>query len=154
MTVIYLMRHGEIQTGGEKRYVGQADIPLNKRGRAAAEQWHNEFLSVELTRIICSDLSRTRDTCSIIAGNRPLPIEETPAFREIDLGEWDSRPMADIKTAYPREWKERGENIALFRPPGGESFTDLQERSFSVFDEIVKEPGDKVLSGRKISGTK
>ncbi len=145
MIVIYLMRHGEIQTGGEKRYVGQTDIPLSERGIAAAKRWHDELLSVKFSRIICSDLSRTRDTCRIIAGKRTLPFEEIRAFREIDLGEWDGRAMAEIKADYPQEWIERGNNIAVFRPPGGESFVDLQERTFPVFDDIARQSRQNVL---------
>jgi len=34
--VIYLVRHGEIDTGGKKRYIGHTDLPLSETGRAQA----------------------------------------------------------------------------------------------------------------------
>lgn len=151
--MIYLMRHGDIrpmqggapQNAGEKRYIGQTDIPLNERGRARAKQWRDDLLNVNFDRIICSDLSRTRETATIISGRRTIPVEELSAFREIHMGQWDGQLMSAIKTRFFDEWRKRGETIASFRPPGGESFMDLLERSLPAFFEIAPFRHENVL---------
>ena len=68
-----------------------------------------------------------------------------PAFREIDMGEWDGRPMREIKTRYPQAWKARGDNIGSYRPPGGESFEDLLKRSLPALSEIIRHPHGNTL---------
>ena len=37
--MIYLLRHGEIEQSEEKRFVGQADLPLNNNGLRQARWW-------------------------------------------------------------------------------------------------------------------
>ena len=40
---ICLMRHGQILEKGDKRFIGQADLPLNARGIAQARSWKPVF---------------------------------------------------------------------------------------------------------------
>ena len=143
--MIYLMRHGEIETSGERRYLGQMDCPLSPRGITQAEAWRNALQGIPFERILCSDLSRTHDTARIITGNRPLPVEALPELREINLGAWDGERMATIKEREPDAWRQRGENIAGFRPPGGESFADLQQRAFPPFQKMAAATRGNVL---------
>ena len=143
--MIYLMRHGETQTSGKKQYIGQMDIPLNETGMAMAEKWRDALKYVYFDRIISSDLSRTRETARIIAGNRPIPVEEIPALREIDLGGWDGEFVSTIKADHFNEWQKRGDHIATFRTPQGESFADLQNRALPPFREIAESCAENVL---------
>jgi len=53
--------------------------------------------------------------------------------------------MVTVKSCYPEEWNRRGEDIAGYRPPGGESFSDLSSRIVPVFQEIVSRGLEKVL---------
>jgi len=46
---------------------------------------------------------------------------------------------------YPQEFRERGHNIAGFRPPGGESFTDLQQRVLPFFLTVLENLREHVL---------
>jgi len=139
------MRHGEIETSGERRYLGQMDSPLSPRGIAQAEAWRSALQEIPFERILCSDLSRTHDTARMIAGDRCLPVEALPELREINLGTWDGEPMATIKEREPDAWRQRGDNMAGFRPPGGESFTDLQKRAFPPFQKIAATAQGDVL---------
>ncbi|MHB8204870.1 MAG: alpha-ribazole phosphatase [Desulfomonilaceae bacterium] len=135
---IYLLRHGEIDQSYRGRFVGQTDLPLTDTGEFQARFWENELSGEQFGAIYCSDLARSQNTARIIAALREISIEVTPELREINLGEWDGLPVSDIKSYFPDEWRMRGENLESYRPPGGESFSDLASRVVPVFGSIVK----------------
>ena len=74
-----------------------------------------------------------------------MEIRVDPDLREINLGEWDGRPKLDIEAESPAEWKTRGASIDTFRPPEGESFSDLYQRVIPVFEHIAETVSSPVL---------
>ncbi len=142
---IYLLRHGEPDLIGERPFVGQVDPPLSAKGLEQARFWRRELATNGFDRIYCSDLIRSHATAKMIAAETPERITNVPQLREIDLGRWDGRPMAEVQERFPREWKRRGEDPAGYRPPGGESFGDLQGRAVPVFDELIANSSGEVL---------
>ncbi len=135
--MIYLLRHGEIQQKEKGLMVGQTDLPLSEQGRGQARLWRDALARTRFAFIAASDLSRASQTARIIAGKQAETVRISPRLREIDLGEWDGRPKDQIKTAYPRLWALRGQALDRVRPPGGESFEDLQARVMPVFDKLI-----------------
>ncbi len=142
---IYLLRHGEIDQSYRGWFVGQTDLPLTDTGEFQARFWENELCGEQFGAIYCSDLVRSQNTAKIIAALRGISIEVTPELREINLGEWDGLPVSDIKSHFPDEWRMRGENLESYRPPGGESFSDLASRVVPVFGSIVKNAEGNLL---------
>jgi phosphohistidine phosphatase SixA len=67
-TVVYLVRHAE-------KLDDSADPPLTAAGRARAELLARMMADAGITRILSSDLDRTRSTASPLAERRQLPIE-------------------------------------------------------------------------------
>lgn len=135
---IYLLRHARPRLpDGEKRYIGQTDVPLDKSGEEQARLLGKMLQGQQLAKIISSDLQRARGTAEIIAGACSLPLEIEAGLREIDLGQWEARAVSEIKTTYPREYELRGQKPATFHPPGGENFSDLQKRILPVFFRLV-----------------
>ncbi len=144
----YLLRHGEIDQSYRGRFVGQTDLPLTNTGEFQARFWEHELSREQFRAIYCSDLVRSQNTAKIIAGSRGFPIEVITEFREINLGEWDGLPVNDVKTHFPDEWRIRGENVESYRPPGGESFSDLSSRVAPIFRSILKNiKGDTLIVG-------
>lgn len=143
--MIYLLRHGEIEDVTNRRYIGQTDCALSKRGQAQADLWKKWFKGKRIASIFCSDLARSFETARIISEGRQMEIRVDPALREINLGEWDGRPMLDIEAESPAEWKKRGASIDTFRPPKGESFSDLYQRVIPVFEHIAETASSPVL---------
>ncbi|MGD9365833.1 MAG: histidine phosphatase family protein [Desulfobacteraceae bacterium] len=135
---IFLLRHGEIRSGGGKRYIGWQDHPLSDAGLAQARRWAGYFSGTALKAIYCSDLARCFETARIIGARCSLEPKVLPELREINLGAWDGQPFHTVQTFYPRAFQERGDHIADHRPPGGESFRDLQARVWPVFEEIAR----------------
>jgi probable phosphoglycerate mutase len=66
-------------------------------------------------------------------------------LREINLGAWEGLAVSDVQRRFPEAYEARGAHLAGFRPPGGESFTDLQKRVVPVFEGILCGPGSPVL---------
>ena len=135
--MIYLLRHGAVEGHEERRFVGQFDLPLDEKGLRQARWWQGELANILFARIFCSDLTRSRDTSRIIAGTRQIPVEIMSQLREIHLGEWEGLPVAEVRRRFPKEYERRGQDLSGYRPPGGESFSDLRKRIVPVFERIV-----------------
>jgi len=138
--MIYLLRHGEISHPDGKRFVGQTDFPLNEKGMSQARQWREVLSGTAFERIYCSDLTRTRRTAEIIASGQAqtaVKIQAVAELREISLGEWDGLLTAEIRERFPEQWQKRGEDFVSYRPPGGESFADVQARAVPFFKQIA-----------------
>jgi alpha-ribazole phosphatase len=143
---IYLLRHGAIQSPGEgKRYIGWQDHPLSDLGRRQAHAWANYFNSRRLEGIHCSDLSRCLETARIVAARCSLEPRALQGLREVNLGAWDGQRFDEVRSARPQEFQRRGEHIADHRPPGGESFSDLQYRVWSIFTKLSNNPNQPSL---------
>jgi len=143
--MIYLLRHGEIEEQENRRYIGQIDCALSKRGRAQAVFWKKRLLGEGIASVFCSDLTRSSDTAEMISNGLQVEIQPDPDLREINLGDWDGRIMREIKTEFPEQWAERGAHIDTFRPPNGESFADLYQRVVPVFEYIAENSSGSVV---------
>ncbi|MBU3917347.1 alpha-ribazole phosphatase [bacterium] len=143
--MIYLLRHGELKGTEKKRFIGQTDLPLSEKGCQQALKWRDELAFVPFKKIYCSRLVRSEATARLIADRKSELVEIHPQLREINLGKWDGLVMSDIRQRYPQEWKERGEKIDTFCPPGGESFSDLYQRVIPAYEEIASETDGNIL---------
>ena len=135
--MIYLLRHGRIDTGLEKRYIGWTNLPLNKNGIHQANQWREKLSSINFDTIYCSDLDRAYQTAEIIGKKKSIRVKKRPALREINMGELENLPMTIFQKQFPEKWQERGENLLSYRPEDGESFADLQHRVVPEFEKIA-----------------
>jgi alpha-ribazole phosphatase len=91
-----------------------------------------------LDAIASSDLVRCLETAQIIGAPRHLTPRSRPELREIALGEWDGQSFAAIQRRDPQAFQERGSRIADHRPPGGESFRDLDGRIGPFFERLLQ----------------
>lgn len=143
---ILLLRHGEIFGPTDpKRFLGQTDLPLSEHGRRQAQWWRQCLFEVPLAGIVSSDLDRCRKTAQIIAADRSVAVETHPGLREIHLGRWEGMSFNRVKADWPHAFRERGDDIAAFRPPQGESFKDLRQRVVPVFEEAIDQAGSPLL---------
>ena len=134
MNSIYLIRHGEIPQSAPRRFVGQTDLPLTDRGRAQMEAVAAFLQGRGVGRLFCSPLSRCMESAQIVGAALGLEPEAVPDLREICLGAWEGLTVEEVRERFPGRYEARGRNIAGFRPPGGESFADLQRRAWPAFE--------------------
>ena len=143
--LIYLLRHGKIQNSGEqRRYIGQLDVPLDPEGIRQAERLRERLAPVEFQKIFCSDLERSRETARILAGANAGEVVVCPELREIHLGEWEGMSFAEVVRRFPEKFEARGRDIAYYRIAGGESFADCAQRMLPAYQKIVAEKADPV----------
>jgi len=143
--LLYLMRHGAIEATEEKRFVGQIDPPLSPDGRKQSEWQGRQLMDIPFSEVWCSDLKRAYETAAIVCRDRNLEMQPAPELREINLGQWDGMAMSQIREQFPDLWQARGEDIGHFRPPGAESFADLQQRVVPFIRHIVAQSAGNTL---------
>lgn len=135
---IYLVRHGKIDIGKEKRYIGVTDLPLSIEGIIQSQQLKKFFSNIYIEKAYISPLKRCIQTANIILANRNIEKQLIEEFMEINMGQWEGKSFRYIKNFFPEEFKKRGENIDTFVPVGGESFQQLQKRVVPVLEDIIK----------------
>jgi probable phosphoglycerate mutase len=129
---VHLLRHGAVEPETPWRFLGRREVPLSAEGRAQARFWREALADVPFQAAWCSDLGRCRETASIILAGRKITIEPLPGLGEIDLGQWDGLSREEVRQRFPGQYEARGRDLAGFRPPGGESFQNLQDRAWAA----------------------
>ena len=138
MSGIWLVRHGMLPPNPERRMVGARDIPLSPEGREQIRLLAQQFMPKvqgALGAVICSDLDRCRETAAILLEALPHgrpPLHVDPGLREIELGLWQGMTKAEIERAWPGAYAARGQDMAHFCPPQGESFMQAQRRALAA----------------------
>jgi alpha-ribazole phosphatase len=135
---IFLARHAKPDSpDDEKRFLGQTDNALSAEGLMQAENLARELAKHQISAIYSSDLLRASQTASIIAAKFNLPVKTEKRLREIHMGDWENLTFAEVRSKYLNEYDKRGKDLARYRRPGGESFTDVRDRALAGFNEIV-----------------
>ena len=138
-TRLFLIRHGELTTSQEWRYVGHLDVDLNDTGIEQMKKIGGRLRHERVDVLLSSDLQRTRRGAEIIGTMIGLTPQPNAAFREINLGEWEGLTRDEILARFPADFEERSQNLPNFRITNGESFADLQERVISQIEIVLKE---------------
>ena len=142
MSRLFLVRHGEPLLPDDGLFLGQSDVPLSPRGREEAAELARALATIPFSFVYSSDLIRATETAQILVGSRPLAILTQPHLREVALGDWELRRRRDVAREEPEAYMARGRDPLGFRPPGGESFQDLANRSLPLLQDIMGE-GDR-----------
>ena len=144
-TRVYLMRHGEVANGGEKRYNGHIDVDITERG---VEQMHRlaGLLDGKPVRAVySSDLIRSVKGAKILAAR--LGLEHTPVrlLRERSVGKWEGMTSEEIRQRYPDEFAAWRADLVNYRPPDGECLLDVRDRIMPEYRRIVgSHPGGEI----------
>ena len=94
--MIFLIRHGQT-AGNADRVVQTPDTPLSDHGRWEAARLGARLRPTGLTRIMCSDYPRARQTAAALAPDESVPIDQTPLLRERDLAGLAGRRYDEVE---------------------------------------------------------
>jgi len=146
VTRFILIRHGETDWNIEGRWQGQADVPLNERGREQAVQTAQALADIKFAAIYSSDLSRARETAEVLASVTKLKVQFDVRLREIHQGEWQGLLVSEIQVRYADAFHQRMTNPMLVAPPGGETALQVMERVVAVIEELRKIYSDQTVA--------
>ena len=136
--MIYVVRHGQTDWNLQGKIQGSTDIPLNETGleqaRAAAEALKN----VKFDVVFCSPLKRTRQTCEIIYDGKIIFDDR---LKEINYGDFEGQHRNSLSFPFDDFWNTEKNLIEK----NAESMTDLENRVFGFYDEILKKYPDKTI---------
>ena len=140
--MIVLVRHGETSANARGLLLGRADPPLSGVGREQAYAVAELLGREDRPRaVLSSPLRRAQETAACIADVFELDVETEAAMVEIDYGEWDERPLAEIPREVWRGWREDID----FAPPGGESLGVVQTRVSACMERLSERARDGVV---------
>jgi len=130
---LYLVRHGETEANTQGIIQGQSDTRLTPRGVRQAQELGKRLNNEAIDAIFSSDLGRARETSAEINHYLDLPIRFLPELRERHFGEFQGTSFPGFKTML----SEQGLDFYHYRPPGGESLSDLEARVRSCLMTLV-----------------
>ena len=135
---VYLFRHGETVWNTEGRYQGMKDSRLTTRGRKQADDHATLMQRFDIRHVYASPLGRVRETLSYIQLQHPISVTFENYLVELGAGVWEGRKYDEVKTRFGDHFQQRKENLALFKPPGGESRSDLLARLQTIRRRILE----------------
>ena len=124
MKRLMIVRHGESEWNASRRLQGQADIELSDKGREQALALRATVAALNPDTSITSDLKRAIETARILGIEAPV---SSAALREIDVGIWTGRAIADIRAEDAQGYQ--GWRSGTFTPQGGEQWGDFVSRT-------------------------
>jgi probable phosphoglycerate mutase len=132
---LVLVRHGQSTFNASGHLQGQTDTALSDAGRAEAEALR-PFLP-RFAQVVTSDLVRASETAALLG----YPdARRDPRWREIDLGAWAGRPIAEFPDEQQGAW--RGGPL---RAPDGESWAQFVARVGGAVDELAARGGEWLI---------
>ena len=157
---LVLVRHGEsvgnvADAEARRRGAGHLDLetrdpdtPLSRRGEQQAQVLARHVAGVDRERrpevVLSSPYARAAETARIVAGGLDLDPTLDERLRERDLGVFDGLTGVGIRERHPEE-AERRSRLGKFyyRPPGGESWTDVALRVRQVLLDLASMYADR-----------
>ena len=117
--MIYITRHGQTNWNVQKKVMGRCDEPLNETGLKQAEETKNNLSDTNIDLIICSPLTRAKQTAEIINKERNIPIIYDERIIERDFGEFEGMETKNFDfhgywNYYKNEKYKKSENIQEF----------------------------------------
>ena len=83
-TILYLVRHGQTEANAQNLICGDAESPLNEKGRKQAVDLAEQMAEIDFDIAYTSPLSRASDTCDAILAGRDVEKIVTRDLREQD----------------------------------------------------------------------
>ncbi|MDF7683055.1 histidine phosphatase family protein [Lactobacillus sp. ESL0679] len=126
MTTIYLIRHGEPDTGVHDDWAR----PLTKLGRQQAIEVADKFKNLTLTAIYSSPFARAVATVTPLSRQQNLAIQTSNSLIERRMPEW----FSDAKSF--REYIQKQWQDFTYTAKGGESLAEAQTRYLDFLKKI------------------
>jgi broad specificity phosphatase PhoE len=133
-TLIFLVRHGEVENPARIRYGRLPGFGLSERGRRQAAETADYIAArgVELTEVVSSPLQRAIETAVAVSGRLALPSRTDHRVTEAD-SRFEGLPLDAPKA--PRNWRLLMNPV---RPSWGEPFSDVGNRMAGAIYDLAR----------------
>jgi broad specificity phosphatase PhoE len=144
--MIVLTRHGRTAANASGVLLGRADPQLDDEGARQVAALARACATFDVARVVTSPLARCRKTADAIAAAAgaaaapvEVPVDVDERWIELDYGELDGHPVADVPAATWGAWRAD----VSWRPPGGESLAELGARVRAACEDLVDEAASR-----------
>lgn len=131
MTRFWWVRHGPTHA---KTMVGWSDLPADLSDHSAIARL-SDYLPQDGI-VVSSDLIRAVATADAVQANRKR-LPHDPTLREMHFGEWELRSHHQIEAHSPDLIRAFWDRPGEVRPPGGESWNDINARIWAATDQLI-----------------
>jgi alpha-ribazole phosphatase len=138
-TRLFLVRHGEVVSRGQGKFLGFTDLDLSNRGKRQVRSLAEYLNETPLDQAYASDLKRAVDSAKSICRDRSIRPVIRPAFREMNMGDWDGKSWEEVKRENPKIRALFFYDLKNFYFPGGENWTQFRSRVLKGLKILLKE---------------
>lgn len=135
MTTLLLIRHGDNDMVIDRLAGRIPEVHLNEHGKQQADQLIMRLAETPIHGIYSSPLERAVETAQPLANVRGLPVNLSQGLLELDYGEWQGCTYKSLMRL--KLWKTILNEPEKMRFPGGESFTEVQQRACDEIGRIA-----------------
>lgn len=129
--MLILVRHGQTASNASGLLLGRIDPPLTELGRRQAASLADVAGVAGAVRVVSSPLRRCRETAAFLGP----PVTTDERWVEIDYGEYDGVPLAEVPAEIWTTWRAD----PSWAPPGGESLVDVGARVRAACEQLAAE---------------
>jgi broad specificity phosphatase PhoE len=137
MITFYLVRHGHSEGNALGVRPGHLPFPLTELGRKQASLTGERLREEKLDAVYASDSVRTTETAQFIMKHQNCPLIFDRRLRDIRQGEFLGLTNKEIAERFPDVLPILRKDPIHGRRPGGETFAELEERTFDSLSDMV-----------------
>ncbi|MER6953082.1 MULTISPECIES: histidine phosphatase family protein [unclassified Streptomyces] len=132
LTVVHLMRHGEVENPDGVLYGRLGGYHLSELGRQMADRVAEHLAPRDVTYVVASPLERAQETATPIAKAHGLDLATDPRLIEADnVFQGKTFGVGDGALKNPENWKHL---VNPFKPSWGEPYVDQVVRMMGALD--------------------
>ncbi|WP_367044129.1 histidine phosphatase family protein [Streptomyces sp. Je 1-332] len=132
ITVVHVMRHGEVENPDGILYGRLPDYHLSELGRQMADRVAEHLAPRDITHVVASPLDRAQETATPIAKEHGLELATDGRLIEAgNVFEGKTFGVGDGALKNPENWKHL---VNPFKPSWGESYVEQVVRMMGALD--------------------
>ena len=128
LTVVHLMRHGEVHNPTGVLYGRLDGFHLSQLGREMAELVAAHLAANDITHVVASPLERAQETAAPIAEGRDVEIATDARVIE-STNLFEGRTVSPMDLLHPRNWRLFSD---ITKPSWGEPYEDIAARMLAA----------------------
>jgi probable phosphoglycerate mutase len=133
---LIVVRHGQTACNVGSIWHGWDECELTEEGLAQARSAGERLASEPIAAVYSSPSRRALQTAEAVAARHGLTPVIEPGLRERNAGEFEGVHVDEVVRRHPTVWDDRNADFWNWRPPGGESFSQVLGRTLEVVNRI------------------